>query len=182
MRKKPLDGHLPEKLTIEAKTKLGEARFHVLSKGLEFCRVVYGSDYSKIVILVVYVCRHCGCAPACDFDWWRVGGSGKLKGWYSACCGEKYEQDLMSGVLVVYRRERRDLSFAREIEIPNWKGANVLSFLKWFNALRTGNMRLSTDALEGRLEDFLINLRDMIARDNRISTRVFDAVKVLKIT
>ena len=43
-------------------------------------------------------------------------------------------------------------------------------------------MRLSTDALEGRLEDFLINLRDMIARDNRTSTRFFDALKVQKIT
>ena len=88
----------------------------------------------------------------------------------------------MSGVLVVYHSERRDLSFAREIEIPNGKGANVLTFLRWLNALKTGNMRLSTDALEGRLEDFLINLRDMIARDNRASTCVFDAFKVPKIT
>ena len=70
LRKRPLGNHLPEKLqtphvtrciykcfeaTMEAKTKLGDARFHVISKGLEFCRVVYGSDYSKIVILVVYV-------------------------------------------------------------------------------------------------------------------------------
>ena len=54
--------------TMYAKTKLGEARFDVLSKGLEFCRVVYGSDYTEIFIRVVYVCRHCGCAPACDFD------------------------------------------------------------------------------------------------------------------
>ena len=88
----------------------------------------------------------------------------------------------MSGVLVVDRCERQDLSFARKIEIPDGKGANLLTFLKWPNALRTGNMRLSTDALEGQLEDFLINLRDMIARDNRASTRVFVALKVPKIT
>ena len=48
--------------------------------------------------------------------------------------------------------------------------------------VENGNMRLSTDALEGQLEDFLINLRDMIARDSRASTRVFDALKVPKIT
>ena len=88
----------------------------------------------------------------------------------------------MSGVLVGYHCARRDLSFAREIEIPDAKGANAFTFLKWFNALRTGNMSLSTDALEGRLEDLLINLRDKIRRDNRTSTRVFDAFRVPKIT
>ena len=43
-------------------------------------------------------------------------------------------------------------------------------------------MRLATNALEGQLEAFLINFRDMITRDNRVSTRVFDALKVPKIT
>ena len=121
---------------METKTKLGDARFHVISKGLEFCRVVYGSDYSKIFILVVYVCKRCGCAPACDFDWWCVGGHGKLRGWYCACCGERFEQDLMPGTIVVYRGERHDLSFVRKIEIPDAKAANFLSFLKLLNALK----------------------------------------------
>ena len=39
---------------MEAREKLGEDRFHVVSKGLEFCRMVYGSEYSKLVILVMY--------------------------------------------------------------------------------------------------------------------------------
>ena len=59
LRKEPQDGHLPEKLKIpevvncvyncleaamEVKAKLGDARFHVISKGLEFCRVVDAFD------------------------------------------------------------------------------------------------------------------------------------------
>ena len=43
-------------------------------------------------------------------------------------------------------------------------------------------MRLSTDALEGKLKAFLICFRDMITRDNKVARRVFDAFKVPKIT
>ena len=115
---------------METKTQLGEDRFQVVSKGLEFCRVVYGSDYSKIVVLVMYVCKECGCTPACDFDWWCIGGNGRLEGWYCAHCGSRFEQDPMAGALVVLHRERRDLSFIRKMEIPNGKAANLISFLK----------------------------------------------------
>ena len=59
LRKTQLDNHLPEKLqtphvtrciykcleaTMDDKAKLGDARFHVISKGLEFCRVVDAFD------------------------------------------------------------------------------------------------------------------------------------------
>ena len=88
----------------------------------------------------------------------------------------------MSGAIVVCHREGRDLSFLKNMKIPNGKAVNLFSFLKLLNALRTGNMRLSTDALEGQIEAFLICFRDIITRDNKVARRVFDAFKVLKIT
>ena len=95
LRASPLAGHLHENLQtrhvyhsiwnilegiMQAREKLGEDRFNVVSRSLEFCRVVYGSQYTKLVILILYVCQDCGHAPAFDFDWWCIA-SGALKGW-----------------------------------------------------------------------------------------------------
>ena len=135
LRSNPLDGHLPHanrtrhlydcmwnvlNVTLEAREKLGKDRYNVVSKSLEFCRVIYGSQYSKLVILILYVCQDCGHAPAHDFDWWCIAG-GDLKGWYCAKCGCKFGTDPMSGALVVLHREHRELSFTRKIEIPKGK-------------------------------------------------------------
>ena len=43
--------------TMQAREKLGENMFNVVSRSLDFCRVVYSSKYTKLVILILYVCQ-----------------------------------------------------------------------------------------------------------------------------
>ena len=94
---------------MQAREKLGEDRFNVVSRSLEFCRVVYGSQYTKLVILILYVCQDCGHAPAFDFDWWCIS-SGALKGWYCAQCGCRFIQDPMAEVLAILHRKFKEFN------------------------------------------------------------------------
>ena len=87
--------------TLKAKSKNGEQKFIVLSKRLEFCRVVYGSDYSKVVVFFLFGCQQYGFSPAHDFPWLLIA-KGKLKGWYCAHCGCGYIQNPMACALAIF--------------------------------------------------------------------------------
>ena len=48
---------------MSIKQKIGTERMHVMTKRLEFVRVIHGGPGSKITIVVLYVCQSCGWAP-----------------------------------------------------------------------------------------------------------------------
>ena len=43
------------------KQKIWTERMHVLTRGLEVVRVIYGGAGPKMTIVVLYVCQACGC-------------------------------------------------------------------------------------------------------------------------
>ena len=73
---------------LKIKNKIGAARMSILTKNLEFIRIIYGGPRSEIVVIVMYVCQACGWAPKCDYDFLVVPGKGGCAIWYCAkCCG-----------------------------------------------------------------------------------------------
>ena len=61
--------------TLSLRDELGKIHFKVLSKSLDFCRCLYVVEYSRLAILIVYVCQGCGHCPVFDFDWWVLKGA-----------------------------------------------------------------------------------------------------------
>ena len=45
---------------LKIKKKIGAARMSVLTKNLEFIRIIYGGPRSEFVIIVMYACQCCG--------------------------------------------------------------------------------------------------------------------------
>ena len=149
---------------MKATEKFGKQNYSVLFKSLEFCRILYGSEYSKLVILIFFVCQCCGFSPAHDFDWWFIA-KGNLKGWYCGKCGCNCVSNFIAGAVAILHKACRDLCVMTRIVIPTGKAANVFSLLKCLNILRTGNLMLAEDALHN-VELLLCEINAMILRDS----------------
>ena len=59
------------------------ARISVMTTGMEFVRVVYGTPSTMLMIIITYVCRECGHCPKYDYDW-VLSKCNKESGWYCA--------------------------------------------------------------------------------------------------
>ena len=75
-------------MMLVIKQRVGQARMNVMTKSLEFVRVIYGGPGSKLVIVVLYVCQVCGWAPKYDYDYYLVPGKGGSQIWCCAHFGE----------------------------------------------------------------------------------------------
>ena len=53
---------------IMLKQKIGDARMDVLSKGMEFCRLVYGSPSSALMVVLLHVRQDCGWCHKFNYD------------------------------------------------------------------------------------------------------------------
>ena len=73
---------------LRATYKFVEQPINILSRGLDFCRVLYGLDFTDLSILIFCLCKKCGYCPITDFDGWVIA-NGRLKGWYCVHCGFK---------------------------------------------------------------------------------------------
>ena len=107
---------------------------NVFTKGFEFVWILYGSQYSGLVVLMLFVCQNCACCTVFDYDWIVVKGQ-KLRGWYCAKCGRKCCQDPMNGAIAVHVRGRAELSFITRLDIPTGSLSNLAAFLKWIKFL-----------------------------------------------
>ena len=83
-------------MMLKIKKKIGAARMSVLTKNLEFIRVIYGGPRSEFVIIVMYVCQRCGWAPKYDYDYWVIPGPKGSAIWYCAKCGGVYDKHMMN--------------------------------------------------------------------------------------
>ena len=66
------------------KQRICKARMDVLARGMEFCRLIYGSPSSATTIVILYVCQACGWSPKYVYDYFCIGGHCATAGWY--CC------------------------------------------------------------------------------------------------
>ena len=68
-------------LTI--KQEICDARMNIMTKSLEFLRVLYGGPGSDIGFIIMYHCQGCGWAPRYDYDYFVIPGSktSKQAGW-----------------------------------------------------------------------------------------------------
>ena len=162
--------------TLGANKIFGEQRFSVLSRGLDFCRAVYGSDDTDLIILIAFVCQACVCCPLTDFDWWVIA-KGEMHGWYCAHGGAKFVQDPMAGVRAILYKKYKEFDSITRINIPTRKTANVFTMLNWFNFMRGGSLKIARDELFNS-KALLIEIRDMIGGDNVVAARAFRALGV----
>ena len=83
----------------------GQAGKNELQCAIQECRLLplllYGWEYSQLVILIMFVCQGNGHCPVFDFDWWVVKRA-KTGGWYCAHCGSRYCADPMNGAVAIY--------------------------------------------------------------------------------
>ena len=96
--------------TLALRDKLGRMHFNVLSKSFDFCRCLYGGEYSHLVVLIMFICQDCGHCPVFDLDWWVAKGA-KTGGWYCAHCGARCCTDPMNGAVAIYLKGCPELSF-----------------------------------------------------------------------
>ena len=80
---------------LKIKKKIGAARMSVLTKNLEFIRVIYGGPRSEFVIIVMYVCQRCGWAPKYDYDYCVIPCPKGRAIWYCAKGGGVYDKHMM---------------------------------------------------------------------------------------
>ena len=81
----------------------------------------------------------------------------------------------MAGALAILHKKRKELCAITRISLPTGKTANVIAMLKWLNILRTGSLQLAGDALHD-VEVLLLEIRDMIVRDNDVAARALKAL------
>ena len=93
---------------LKIKKKIGAARMSVLTKNLEFIRVIYGGPRSEFVIIVMYVCQRCGWAPKYDYDYWVIPGPKGSAIWYCAKCGGMYDKHMMNGAFGIIYKDKKD--------------------------------------------------------------------------
>ena len=63
-------------MMLMMKQWIRQDRMNVMTKSLEFVRILYGVPGSKTVIVVLHVCQACGRAPKYDYDYFVVPGKG----------------------------------------------------------------------------------------------------------
>ena len=80
---------------LKIKKKIGAARMSVLTKNVEFIRIISGGPRSELVMIVMYVCQCCAWAPKYDYDYWVVPGPTGSAIWYCAKCGGVYDKRMM---------------------------------------------------------------------------------------
>ena len=90
------------------KGRIGAAKMSVLTKNLEFIRIVYGGPRSEVVVIVMYVCQACGWAPKYDYDYWVVPGEGGCAIW---CCAKfcgMYDKTMMNCAFgIIYNKNNK---------------------------------------------------------------------------
>ena len=135
-------------MMIHIKQRIGQARVDSFTKGIEFCRNLYGGIQSLLTITLVHVCPECGWAPKFDFDYWILSGKGIQAGWYCAECGAKYCKTQMNGAFgIFFKGSRRNESFLSRIRMPNGKLCNLFTFLKFLNCIRSCNISIARGTL-----------------------------------
>ena len=160
----------------------GQAGKHAFQCAIQECRLVplllYGWEYSQLVILIMFVCQGNGHCPVFDFDWWVVKRA-KTGGWYCAHCGSRYCADPMDGAVAIFLKGHPEVSFIAKIRSPFRRIWNPCNLLKWINLVRTGNMTLSNDCMK-HIKLLFANIKRIIVEDNRIASQTLSSRGVTK--
>ena len=169
--------HLGEAMqaVLASARRLGEARMAVMTKSMEFCRSVYGTNGTPMQVCVMYVCQACGHMPKYDYDYFVTDKCGQNSGWYCAKCGEKYDKQMMNGALVVRFAGRPKNSFAVRIRMPSGRAANFLSFFKYVNCYRAKVINISR-AAKSTVQNLVQELKTMIMKDNEMAVAALTAM------
>ena len=103
---------------ITMKKTIWAARINVMTKGMEFVRVVYGSIRTKLMVVIMYVCQECGYCFKYDYDDYVLEKRGQASGWYCSCCGGRCDKAMMHGAVGVRIKEAAGNGFMAKITVP----------------------------------------------------------------
>ena len=81
----------------------------------------------------------------------------------------------MKGAIAFDLRRHARMSFITRTVIPVGKLANLLSFLKWINLMKTGNVNLSYDSLTNIVKQ-IADLKHMTTLDDNAAARTLEAL------
>ena len=93
----------------------------------------------------------------------------------SAKCGCIFVKMPMNGAIAFYLRRHARMSFITRTMIPVGKLANLPSFLKLINLMRTGNMNLSYDSLTNIVKQ-IADFKHMITLDNNAAAKALEVL------
>lgn len=111
--------------TISLREEIGRRQMDVCFKrnGIHM-RILHGSDYSDLVVVLMPVCQACGWCLQFDYGWFVIGGR-IIGGWYFAKYGSISCKMPMNGAIALYLRRHARMSFITRTVIPVGKLANL---------------------------------------------------------